>query len=117
MIFNPAEWQAGVGAVWFANGLSMGAFVNYTSGVTNTFRDTGRKQIASFTTVDMTARYEMAQRQDLLSGLAFALTVENLFDRDPPLYTVPYPLLRALRLRPTIPPIGRFISVSLSKHW
>jgi outer membrane receptor protein involved in Fe transport len=115
MIFNPAKLTGRVGAVWVANGLSMSTFVNYAGGVTSKFVNPPEKT-ASFTTVDMTARYELAKRQDLLSGLAFSLSVENVFDRDPPLYTVPYPVYVPYDST-NYSAIGRFISVALSKHW
>jgi outer membrane receptor protein involved in Fe transport len=114
-IFNPAKWQGRVGTVWLTGGLSVGTFVNYTSGVTNRFV-TLQKQTASFTTIDMTARYEMVEREDFLSGVAFALTVENLFDRKPPLYTPPYAAYVPFDST-NYSAIGRFVAVSLSKHW
>jgi outer membrane receptor protein involved in Fe transport len=114
-IFNPAEWQGRVGSVWLSGGLSVGAFVNYTSGVNNTFV-TPASSMASFTTVDMTARYEMDEREDFLSGVTVALTVENLLDRDPPLYSPPFSAYVPYDST-NYSAIGRFISVSLSKHW
>ncbi|MFC4311044.1 TonB-dependent receptor domain-containing protein [Steroidobacter flavus] len=114
-IFNPAKWQGRVGTVWLAGGLSVGTFVNYTSSVTNTFA-TPHKATASFTTVDMTARYEMLEREDFLSGVTVALTVENLFNREPPLYTPPFAAYVPFDST-NYSAIGRFVAVSLTKHW
>jgi hypothetical protein len=51
-----------------------------------------------------------------LSGIDFSLSAHNLLDRPPPYYMAP---------SSTIPPydslnhsaIGRYLSVSVSKHW
>ncbi len=116
MIFNPAKWQGRIGAVWLAGGLSVGMFVNYTGGVTNQLWTRVAQSGASFTTVDMSVRYEMPERGDLLSGIALAVTVDNLFDREPPLYTPPFEGYVPYDST-NYSGIGRFIGISLSKHW
>jgi len=72
---------------------------------------------ASFTTFDAALRYAMGPRDDALSGLEFALTLDNLLDRDPPLYRVTSPLYVAAYDSTNYSPIGRFVSVAVSKHW
>lgn len=114
-IFNPAEWQARVGSVWLAGGLSVGTFVNYTSGVNNTFVRPARP-VASFTTVDMTARYDMDEREDFLSGVSIALSIDNVLNREPPLYTPPFSSYVPYDST-NYSAIGRFVAISLSKHW
>jgi len=111
-IFNPAKVNSRVGAVWSQGGFAASTFINYTGGVTDTVNN---EKLASFTTFDATLRYAIAQRAGALSGLEFALSAQNLFNREPPLY-------RAVLNRPpydstNYSAIGRFLSLSVSKHW
>ncbi|MBB6249224.1 TonB-dependent receptor [Rhodanobacter sp. A1T4] len=113
-LFNPPKISSRVGADWKREGFTASLFANYRSGVTN--RIDGIKS-ASFTTFDAALRYAIGPRDDALSGLEFALTLENLLDRDPPLYRVTSPLYVAAYDSTNYSPIGRFVSVSVSKHW
>ena len=111
-LFYPAKLHSRVGAVWSEGGFSASTFVNYVGGVTDTVN--GHKS-GSFPTVDATLRYLTGDRADVFSGLDLALSVTNLFDRAPPLYAPatsnpPYDSTN-------YSPIGRFVSVSVSKHW
>ena len=72
---------------------------------------------ASFTTVDVALRYATDRRDDAWSGMEFALSVDNAFDRDPPLYQVGSPLYAAPYDSTNYSAIGRFLSLSVSKHW
>lgn len=114
-VFNPARLNGRIGAVWASGGFSASGFVNYTGGVTNRFA-TGTEKTASFTTVDTTINYDVGERAGAFSGLTLGLSVQNLLNRAPPLYTsafatyVPYDATNYSA-------IGRFISVSASKRW
>jgi iron complex outermembrane recepter protein len=114
-VFNPAKLKGRVGAVWVSEGFSASGFVNYTGGVTNRL-PTVTQKTASFTTVDTTLNYGIGKRAGALSGLTLGLSVQNLLNRMPPLYTalyatyVPYDATNYSA-------IGRFVSVSVSKHW
>ena len=114
-VFNPARLKGRIGAVWVSGGLSASGFVNYTGGVTNRLV-TGTEKTASFTTVDTTINYDVGERAGAFSGLTLGLSVQNLLNRAPPLYTsafatyVPYDSTNYSA-------IGRFISISVSKHW
>lgn len=114
-VFNPARLKGRVGTVWTSGGFSASGFVNYTGGVTNRFAPVTEKT-ASFTTLDTTINYDLGERASAFSGLTFGLSVQNLLDRAPPLYTaavatyVPYDATNYSA-------IGRFVSVSVSKHW
>ncbi|TAL90503.1 MAG: TonB-dependent receptor [Rhodanobacter sp.] len=114
-VFNPARLKGRIGAVWVSGGLSASGFINYTGGVTNRLA-TVTEKTASFTTLDTTINYDLGERADAFSGLAFGLSVQNLLNRAPPLFTavtaayVPYDATNYSA-------IGRFVSVSVSKHW
>lgn len=112
-LFNPARINSRIGAVWQQGGFTASLFGNYKGGVTNTAD--GRKG-ASFTTFDATLRYDTDVRDDAWSNLTLELSAQNLLNRAPPLYTP---------ISPSYPPydstnysaVGRFVSVSVSKHW
>lgn len=112
---NPASLNGRIGAVWTSGGFSASGFVNYTGGVTNRLA-TGAEKTASFTTLDATINYDVGEYAGAFSGLTFGLSVQNLLNRAPPLYTavaatyVPYDSTNYSA-------IGRFVSFSVSKHW
>lgn len=112
-LFYPARINSRLGAVWQQGGFTASLFGNYKSGVTNTAD--GRKG-ASFTTFDASLRYGTGVRDDAWSNLALELSVQNLLDRAPPLYAV-----TSLTYTPydstNYSAIGRFLSISISKHW
>ncbi|KZC35254.1 UNVERIFIED_ORG: TonB-dependent receptor, partial [Rhodanobacter sp. FW104-R5] len=113
-LFNPPKASSRVGAVWKRGGFTASLFANYRSGVTNRVDDV---KSASFTTFDAALRYATGKRGDAWSGLEFALSLDNAFDRDPPLYQVRSPLYVAPYDSTNYSAIGRFLSLSVSKHW
>ncbi|EIL87435.1 MAG: TonB-dependent receptor [Pusillimonas sp.] len=114
-VFNPARLKGRVGAVWTSGGLSASGFVNYIGGVLNRFAPVTEKT-ASFTTLDTAISYNTGEHAGVFAGLTIGLSVQNLLNRAPPLYTaavatyVPYDATNYSA-------IGRFVSVSVSKHW
>lgn len=114
-LFNPAKVRGRAGVVWERGNFTTSAFANYTGGVTNT--EDGKKT-ASFTTFDAVLRYASDQPAGALSGVEVTLSVQNLLDRAPPLYT---PSSYADYAPPydstNYSAIGRFISLSVSKHF
>ncbi|MCC4609774.1 TonB-dependent receptor [Xanthomonas campestris] len=113
-LFNPPKLSSRMGAVWKQGGLTASLFGNYRGGVRN--RADGVES-ASFTTFDMALRYATGARRDAWAGLEFGVSVDNAFDRDPPLYRVTSPLYVAPYDSTNYSAIGRFVSVSVSKHW
>lgn len=114
-LFNPAKVRARAGVAWEQGGFSTSAFANYTGGVTDT---ANKEKTASFTTFDAVLRYASRAPAGALSGVEVALSVENLLDRLPPLYT---PSAYADYTPPydstNYSAIGRFVSLSISKHF
>jgi outer membrane receptor protein involved in Fe transport len=113
-LFNPPKVSSRFGAVWKRRGFAASLFANYRGGVTNLVDDV---KSASFTTFDMALRYATGKRDDAWSGMEFAFSVDNAFDRDPPLYQVTSPLYAAPYDSTNYSAIGRFLSLSVSKHW
>jgi len=112
-LFYPAQWNSRVGAVWQQGGFTASLFGNYKSGVNNTADD---RKGASFTTFDATLRYDTGPRDDPWSNLALELSVQNAFDRAPPLYAVTSRTYAPFDST-NYSAIGRYLSLSVSKHW
>jgi len=113
-LFNPPKVSGRVGAIWDRGGLSASVFLNYKAGV----KDLATQHTtASFTTVDAALRYTTSGH-GALSGLSLALSAQNLFDRAPPLYTPTSYAAYAVPYDSTnYSAIGRFVSLSVSKHF
>ena len=113
ILFYPAKISGRAGAVWTRDLFSASLFGNYKSGVTNP--SDGVKG-ASFTTFDLTLRYDTGESDSLLSNTAFEFSAQNLLDREPPFY-----LVTAFENAPydstNYSVIGRFLSFSISKRW
>ena len=112
-LFNPARISGRVGVVWNRGGFTASLFGNYKSGVTNTAD--GRKG-ASFTTFDSTLSYDTGAGGGLFADMTFQLAAQNLLNRAPPLYVVTS-LTYAPYDSTNYSAVGRFLSVSVSKHW
>lgn len=114
ILFYPAKVTGRVGAVWALDGLTASIFGNYKSGVTNSADGT---KGGSFTTFDMTLRYDTGERDSsIFSNMAFEASVQNLLNREPPLYVVTA-LSNAPYDSTNYSAIGRFLGFSISKRW
>lgn len=115
-IHNPPKLVGRVGAVWGRGGLTVSTFANYKDGVENV---AAGQKTASFTTVDSTVRYAAGGEGGGLRNWTLALSVENVFNRPPPLHDT------AVLTPYLVPPydatnysaIGRFLHFSVSRHW
>ncbi|MGJ4728100.1 TonB-dependent receptor domain-containing protein [Luteimonas sp. SDU101] len=114
-LFNPPELSGRAGVVWERGAFTASTFASYRGGVTNT---TDGRKTASFTTFDAALRYRDARSEGAWSGVEVSLSAQNLLDRAPPLYT---PASFADYAPPydgtNYSAIGRFVSISLSKHF
>jgi iron complex outermembrane receptor protein len=90
---TPIEWRGrgSFGMLW--RGFSGNLFVNYTGAYTNDLAIDNRnntiapQKVGSWTTFDLTLGYGTEFKSPalgLLKGLRASLTLQNLFDRDPP---------------------------------
>lgn len=118
-VFNPADSSSRLGAVWERDGLTAAAFVNYTAGVNvGGSVDAGPDgKTGSFTTFDATFRYRTGEGAGVLSGIDIALSAQNVLDRAPPLYTPSSAVSVAPYDSLNYSAIGRFLSLSVSKHF
>ncbi|WP_293451063.1 TonB-dependent receptor [Phenylobacterium sp.] len=105
----PVRFRSRVTADWTRGPLTLGAAFNYTVA----YRDALGVRIGDQPTFDLQARWA-GPRQGPLQGVALLLNVRNLFDRDPPFYDntlgIGYDGAQG-------DPIGRFVSLQLTRAW
>jgi outer membrane receptor protein involved in Fe transport len=95
-----------------------GAFlhINYVDEYRNPF-SAPSSRIGSWTTFDLSLRFDGSKfpGEGFLDGADATLSVDNLFDRDPPLFA--NSLLGVLYDSTNANPLGRYISLRLSRRW
>jgi outer membrane receptor protein involved in Fe transport len=113
-IFNPPHWRGQAAAAWTGGNLTLAANANYTGSVRDT-RSTPTVQIGAMTTLDLTARYRI-DADAPLGGLAFTLSVQNLFNAkpDPVATSLPYDTPYDST---NYSPVGRMIAFGITKQW
>lgn len=106
----PADLRARVSASWTRGDFGVTAGINHLG---DSRAETSRR-VEPWTTADLQLRY--APTTGLLgrTGAQWALSVQNLFDTDPPFYDNPL----AIGYDPAnADPIGRVVSLQLTKAW
>ena len=113
-IFNPPHYR-GRGAVTWTNGAtSLSTTLSYM-GSTEDLRFTPVTRSGEMTTIDLTARHHIGEA-GLLSDMDVGLTLLNIFNEKPGIvrrsqvYDLPYDSTNNSA-------IGRFVSLSITKHW
>ncbi|MCH8686470.1 TonB-dependent receptor plug domain-containing protein [Pedomonas mirosovicensis] len=111
---NPVELRVRGGVAWTSNfGLSAHLFANYTDSYRNNLAITDEK-ISSHTTFDLTLTYLTGDRPGTrwLRDIAVSFSATNLFDNDPPFVDV------SGGYDPeNFDPLGRFLSLTITKSW
>jgi iron complex outermembrane recepter protein len=113
LAFYPSKFRIRGGATWKLNAWALTSTVNYLPRETNN-QVTPIQNVGSWTTVDATLRFAPLL-PGVFSGTHFSLAVLNAFDRNPPgiLTTV-----QGLNYDSSnTNPMGRFVSLQISKEW
>lgn len=116
-VFNPPRFRARGSVTWSDRRLTVGAYVSHQSGLSDN-RQNPAAWVAALTTLDFSAGYKIPRGRGPLGGLGFQVNVQNAFDRHPPYaapsggytYYVKYDSTNAS-------PVGRFVSLTISKDW
>lgn len=106
---NPARFRGRAQAAWRRGSVSASLAVNYQSQE----KDLAGKTIDSWTTTDLQLGWT-SDREGPLGGLTLALSVQNLFDTPPPFYDSPAGIGFDAA---NADPLGRFVSLQLTKRW
>lgn len=104
----PVRLRGRATADWTRGPLTLGAAANYTS----RYHDLAGKRIGDLVTFDLQARW-VAERGPM-AGVTVLLNLRNAFDRDPPFYDNPIGIAYDGNLGD---PVGRFISLQLTRTW
>ncbi len=111
-----ADTRLRLRAGWSRGAWGAYAYLNYVDDYANPF-STPASRMASWTTVDLTVRFDGSQlsRSGFLNGFTAALSVQNLLGSDPPLF--PNSLQGVLYDSTNANPFGRYFSLRLTKRW
>ncbi len=110
---RPVEFRARAGLTWYRNAWSVSGFVNHTDGYADSLSDPPRS-IDSWTTIDLSVGYDMSDAGRLFAGTYAALTIQNLFDTDPPFVNTPAGLAYDSY---NADPEGRMLALQIIKEW
>lgn len=109
---NPIDLRVRGAVGWRSGGWAANIFANYTDSYLNT-AITPNVKVKSQTIFDATASYAFERDSGLAKNLRISANVMNLFDKDPPIVmngTFSWDSQAAS-------PLGRFVSVEISKAW
>jgi outer membrane receptor protein involved in Fe transport len=115
-LFNPPHWRAQGSLGWQHGEFGVTTTLSYMGPLRDP-RSTPALRIPGQTTLDLALRYRSpASAPAALRGLDLTLSVQNLFDRPPPLIATSF-VTDTPYDSTNYSPIGRFISVSIAKKW
>jgi outer membrane receptor protein involved in Fe transport len=115
---SPVKWRLRGRLGWSKGGFSASGFVNFTDSYINQI-PVPAEPVSSWTTVDLTFSQRIGgdEEDPAARGLRLALSISNLFDKDPP-YVRNRSQTSALGYDPEkASPIGRMISVQAVVRW
>lgn len=115
-IGNPVRYRLRGRAGFEQDGFGATAFVNHMAGYRNT-AVAPVEPVASWTTVDLTLSKRFGDEAGALAGTRFALSITNLFDRDPPYVNNRTPFSAAGFDPEQASAVGRFVAVQVTKSW
>lgn len=116
-IYNPPDWRGRGFVGWRMQGWSANVFVNQTDSYIDN-RLVTRPTVDSYTTIDARVAYDFSARfnRGFLSGLSIALSAQNVADEEPPRVTLIATTDSGFDAT-NADPLGRFISLEISKTW
>jgi len=116
LAFYPPKFRMRGGATWKLNAWALTGTVNYLPPETNN-QVTPFQNVSSWTTVDASLRFA-PMLPGILSGTHFSLSVLNAFDRDPPFVLLPTTVRQGFNYDSSnTSPMGRFVTLQISKEW
>ena len=121
-IFNPARLRMRGGASFSRGASTASLYVSYVHSYEDDQSLGVPRHVSSWTTFDASYQYTFGGGMPrLFSGTRLTLSVQNLFDKDPPLITTAVPATSLARTSAydsaNADPLGRVIGVQLTKQW
>jgi outer membrane receptor protein involved in Fe transport len=115
VVFEPPHFRMRAGLTWTRDGLTLSGFVNHQSSLANNVVPP-YDEVEGQTTVDLAALYRTGERRGLARDVTVALSVQNLFNKAPS-YLAPLAAFVVDYDSTNYSPVGRFISLTITKHW
>jgi iron complex outermembrane recepter protein len=118
LLNEPIDLRLRAALGWSKNNLSASLFANYQDSYETA--SVPAISIASWTTFDAQARYAFPEQgtHEFVSGVDLMLSVQNLLDKDPPfVVSQGSPIAHSGFDSVNATPLGRFVSVELTKSW
>lgn len=118
-IYNPLRLRARASALWRLNDLTVGATLNHTGSYQNNLTSPAQK-VRSHQTLDLRVSYALdgLWKAAALRETTLSLAATNLLDRDPPFVNLAPSPNGGGGFDPSLgSPIGRLVSLSLSKRF
>lgn len=108
---NPVDLRARLSLGWQSGGWAIHTYLNHIDGYLNT-AITPNVTVDDYRTIDATILYNFAD-EGALSGASLALSGQNILDETPPV------VLNGISSwdNHNVSPLGRFISLTLTKRW
>jgi iron complex outermembrane receptor protein len=114
--FSPPHFRARGGATWTVGSMSATGILNFISHESNIYQPEN-PPVASWTTIDAQLSYAHPIQSGPFAGLRIALSVQNLLDRNPPFLSNPFYSSGLNYDSTNASPLGRFVSLQVSKVW
>ncbi|ADU13888.1 TonB-dependent receptor [Asticcacaulis excentricus] len=108
-VFDPAQLRVRAGLGWRHGGASVQTYVNYMQGLTDDRRQPW-VDVPAYTTVDVSGRLQLGEQTHL------SLSVQNLFNQEPPLIFTSYGTETPFDTT-NHSAIGRYVSLTLSRSF
>ena len=113
---NPSALRLRGRLSWRRGPVEVGAFVNFVDGYTNQTVNPA-EHVRSWTTMDLQVGYRFDAASGPLKQLRVSLAASNLFDQDPPYAVLRTPTSAVGFDADKASPVGRLISVTVTKGW
>jgi len=113
--FNPVGLKLRAQGIYSHGGWTLGMFLNHTDSYIDNTGEVSRP-VSSWKTIDMSLAHHFQNTRGLLADASVQLSATNVTNENPPFlvgtppYFIPYDGANAS-------PLGRFVSLSLSKRW
>lgn len=111
-LYNPPHWRARLTIPWRTSDLTVTPAMTIAGGLSD---PASGSRYRGMTTFDLTLRYQ-TPLQGRLAGLDVSVSIVNLANRRPPRIPVPDPIYPPFDSA-NYQAIGRYVGISVGKHW
>jgi iron complex outermembrane recepter protein len=118
-IGNPPHWRGRASLGWQRGGWATNLFINHTDSYIDNRILTTPVDVDAYTTADLRVSYNFSAifKEGAFSGVTVALSALNVADEDPPRTRVNVPATDLGFDSTNASPLGRLISIELTKTW